>query len=99
MQIGSKPSEKVYQGKESPDTFLVVDTEEAMLYLYVTVETLLCPRMEAFCARQDEPYFWHEVNGMMSVLVEVSRRGFANLWDQQEAEGILEAMEGELQTV
>ena len=99
MQIGSKPSEKVFRDRQGGDTYLVMDTEEGMLYLYVTVDTLLRPGMDVFCARQEEPYFWHEDNGMMSILSEVSRRGFANLEGQQEAEQILSMMEEDLQKV
>ena len=99
MHIGSKPSDRVYIGKESPDTYLVVDTEECVVTLYVTVETLLRPGMDTFLEYQERPYFWSEANGMMSVLSEVSTRSFGHIDGQYEAQGILEIMEAELKTV
>lgn len=99
MHIGSKPSDKVYQGKDAPDTYLVVDTEECVAYLYVTVDTLLRPGIDTFIEYQDRPYFWSETNGMMSILSEVSHSSFGHIDGQFEAEGILALMEAELKTV
>jgi hypothetical protein len=99
LQIGSKPSEKVYQGKESPDTYLVVDTVECVVTLYATVDTMLRPTFDTFLLYQDRPHFWSENTGMMSILSEVSSRSFENIDGQFEAEGILQLMEAELQKI
>lgn len=99
MHIGSKPGESVFQGRQGGDTFLVLSPEERMLYLYTTVETMLCPSISAFEEEMEKPYFWAEATGMMYVLSEVSRSNFAHIEDVQDAEAVLEYMEENLKTV
>ena len=97
MEIGSKPSEKVFQARQGGDTFLVLDIENRMLYLYKTVDTLLCPSMAAFDEHKDGLYFWSETTGMMYILSAVSEASFARMQDKEDAEHIIESLEGYLQ--
>jgi hypothetical protein len=99
LQIGSKPGQMVFRGRESQDTFLVFDAEEETLHLYVTVETLLRPGLEVFAERQDEPYFWSDATGMMSILSKVDSRGFGHIEGPEDAIGILQLMEESLTTL
>ncbi len=99
MQIGSRPGQKVYQDRLGGDTFLVYSPDDTMLYLYQTVETLLCPSITAFEEEQDRPYFWAEATGMMYVLSEVSRTSFADVETVAEANEILEDMEVHIDTL
>lgn len=99
MQIGSKPNEHVFIARQGGDTYLVVSFDECMLYLYKTVETLLCPGITVFEEYMERPYFWSEDTGMMSVLSEVSRRSFAHIEDADDAVDVLEDMEVSLGTL
>lgn len=70
-----------------------------MLYLYVTVETLLCPGITTFEEYAAQPFFWSEDSGMMSILSEISRSSFANIVDREDADIVLESLEASLGTV
>lgn len=99
MQIGSKPNQSVYQGRQAGDTFLVLSLDDRMLYLYQVVETLLRPSMEGFVEHQERPYFWSDTTGMMYVLSEVSMCSFDHVEDADTANSVLESMEAYLETL
>lgn len=99
LQIGSKPGEQVFQARKGGDTYLVFSAEDRMLYLYTTVETMLCPSITAYEGEMNRPYFWAESTGMMSVLSEVSRCSFAHVEDVEDAKDVLEFMEVNLGSV
>jgi hypothetical protein len=65
-----------------------------MVRLYKTVETLLCPSMQAYDEHEDKPYFWAESTAMMYVLSEVSNASWAHVEDEEQAAGIVESLEG-----
>lgn len=89
----------MFQAKQGGDTFLVFSPGDCMLYLYKTVETMLCPSITAFEADKDKPYFWSENTGMMYVLSEVSQRSFEDVKDVPDAEDILEDLEVYLESL
>lgn len=99
MQIGSRPGQQVFQDRQGGDTFLVFSPEDCMLYLYRTVDTLLCPSITAFEEEQDKPYFWAENSGMMYVLSEISQRSFEDAQTVEKAQDILEELEVYLETL
>jgi hypothetical protein len=93
MQIGSKPSEKVFIAKEGGDTFLVLSFEDRMLHLYQTVETLLNPSAEAIEAHKDDLYFWAKNTGMMSILSRVNSCTFEHAKTPEDVVEIIEELE------
>jgi len=93
LQIGSKPGQSVYQNRQGKDTFLLLDLADCMLYLYVTVDTLLQPSAEAVAELQDTPYFWVKKTQMMYVLSEGNRCNFEHIQSKEEADDIIEDME------
>jgi hypothetical protein len=97
LHIGSKPGEKVFQGRQGGDTFLVLSLADRMLHLYQVSETLLRPSMELFEEASKQPYFWSETTGMMYVLSEVSYCSWAHVEEKEDAESVLVDMEGFLQ--
>lgn len=99
MLIGSNPGESVYQGRTASDTFLVVNLNDCMLYLYQVVDTMLCPTTLAVGEYHDRPYFWSNTTGMMYILSPVSQCSFSQIQTADDAVGILESMEAFLETV
>lgn len=93
LQIGSKPGQRAFQAKQGGDTYLVLSQSDRMLYLYTTVETLLCPGITVFEEYADRPYFWSEDSGMMSILSEVCHSSFEHISDREDADMVLEGME------
>jgi len=99
MQIGSKPDERLFIGREGGDTFLVLDFGERKLHLYKTVETLMNPSAETVAEHADEPYFWPNNTGMMSVLSRVNSCAFAGTETADEIVEIIEDLEAALEPV
>jgi hypothetical protein len=99
LHIGSKPNQTVYQAREGGDTFLVLSLDDRMLYLYQTVETLLCPTIAACAEYGDTPFFWSETTGMMYVLSAVSTCSFEHVENVDDANEVLTSMEAFLSTL
>jgi hypothetical protein len=99
MQIGSKPEERLFIGREGGDTFLVLDFAESRLRLYKTVETLMNPSAEVIAAHADKPYFWPRNAGMMSILAEVNSCTFEGAETAEEVVEIIEDLEAALDPV
>lgn len=93
MQIGSKPSQSVYQAKRGGDRFLVLDRQDMTVHLYVTVETLLPQHASTFKQYADKPYFWVQESGMLFVLQEVQSKSYEDAFVPGNAENILAEME------
>lgn len=98
MHIGSEQGQMVFQARKGGDTYLVLSTEDAMLRLYKTEETMLCPSQTAAEEYEDRPYIWSETSGMMSILSEVSRCKIDHVTDQDSAEAVLIGLEAFLHT-
>ena len=99
MQIGSKPSERLFIGRESGDTFLVVDFAEQELRLYATSETIMQPSPECVAEHADEPYFWAANTGMMSVLSLVNSCTIAGVKKPEDVVEIIADLEAALDPV
>lgn len=99
MQIGSKPSERLFIGRDSGDTFLVLDFAAQELRLYATQETVMNPSPECVAEHADVPYFWAANTGMMSVLSLVNSSTFAGAKTPADVVEIIEDLEAALDPV
>lgn len=99
MHIGSKPGERVYRAKTGGDTFIVLDTVRENVRMYVTVDTLLQPSVEALAQAKSQPYYTIESIGMVYLLREVSCQSYVEAGGEIAAHDIVAALEADVGTI